>query len=157
VPETPNTSLTRRGFITVTAGVAGLAVGAGCTSEPPGEHTDPLRELFEAADRDAREFAAADASHGDYADALRTLAEIRQVHATWLGRFLEAPPPANGTSTPQSAGVEAVCPPVVEVRQRLGEDAGQAGDVAVSSRGERAEVAAAVAAACTTAVEVVLS
>jgi hypothetical protein len=113
-------------------------------------------ELVLAAERDAREFAAADASHGKYVDALNRLAEVREIHARRLEELLVRPRDAE-PSPPVAAPEEPVtCPPVDEVRTRMRSDAAQATSVALDAEGIRAELAGAVSAACVAAVEVLL-
>jgi hypothetical protein len=50
-----------------------------------------------------------------------------------------------------------VCPPAEEVRSRLRADAADAAGAAAATEGARAEIAGAVSAACTAAVEVELA
>lgn len=158
--------LSRRRFVAASAGVLGLLATAGCALPAPEEDPDPLLRLATAAERDARELAAADASHGPDAAGLRQVGEIRRVHAERLtaeiDRLADDPTDASGTPTaaptraPGNDG-EVVCPPISEVRARMRSDARAAGDFAASSEGYRAELAAAVSAACTAALEVVLA
>lgn len=156
VPHYPPLVLTRRRFAAVAIGAAGLALAAACGSAAE-DTPDPILELIDAAERDARELAAADASHGERVSGLRRIAEARRVHAERLGELVVDPrTPDEATDSPGSQP-DAVCPPVDEVRRRLRADAERAGEVAVNSEGSRAEVTAAVAAACTAAVEVVLA
>lgn len=157
VPHSPTVVLTRRRFIAVAAGATGLALTAACGTGPAVGDPDPILELLGAAERDARELAAADASHGDRAGALRRIADARRIHAERLGELIGEPQAAEEMSDSPAPDSAAVCPPVDEVRRRLRADAKHAGEIAVSSEGARAEIAAAVAAACTAAVEVVLA
>ncbi|HJC30142.1 MAG TPA: hypothetical protein H9759_12190 [Candidatus Dietzia intestinipullorum] len=170
MPVPTPTPLTRRGFMTASAGLVGLLSSGGCATSTTESEPDPLRRLADAATRDARELAAADASHGSDADRLRRIGGVRAVHAERLTDEIEreagglqsltdavgssgsaAPSPGRDDAAP------AVCPPTDEVRRRLRADAGEAAEAAISAEGYRAELAAAVSAACTAALEVVLS
>lgn len=181
----PGPSLSRRHFVAVTAGVAGLVAAGGCTLPDPEREPDPLLHLAEAADRDARELAAADASHGGDVGRLRRIGEVRRVHAERLGAEIRRvdPPgdddeagPDDGAAVAEQAGdagsgdagtegtgpgaagpAAVVCPPIGEVRERMRADARRAAEFAASATGYRAELAAAVSAACVAAVEVVLA
>ena len=155
----PSTPLSRRRLLAVGAGTAGLALVGGCALPADDRGPDPLLELLEAAARDAREFAVADVSHGDHVTALRALAETRRLHAERLGDLGEQLSPrvdagATGSAAPAP---DPVCPPVELVRDRLRADARAAAEVAAGSDGRRAEVVAAVSAACAAAAEVVLA
>lgn len=155
VPHSAPVALSRRRFVAAAAGVAGLAVTAGCALPAVTDDPDRLIDLLDAAERDAREFAAADASHGEWTGPLRRIAEVRRVHAERLSEIVERPTAEGQPST--SPGAPAVCPPVAEVRARLRGDAAGAAEVAVASKGARAEIAGAVSAACTAAAEVELA
>ncbi|MFL0578455.1 hypothetical protein [Dietzia sp. 179-F 9C3 NHS] len=167
-------SLSRRHFVAVTAGVAGLVAAGGCTLPEPEREPDPLLHLAKAADRDARELAAADASHGGDVGRLRRIGEVRRVHSERLSAEIRrVDPPGDddesgtddgaavdeqaGNAGSGDAGPAAVCPPIGEVRERMRADARRAAEVAASATGYRAELAAAVSAACVAAVEVVLA
>ena len=155
VPHSAPVLLSRRHFVTVAAGVAGLAVTGGCALPVVNDRPDPLLGLLEAAERDARELAAADASHGERVGALRRIADARSRHAERLAELVERPvdddrPTPAPTSPP-------VCPPVDEVRSRLRADAADAADAAVAAEGTRAEIAGVVSATCTAAVDVELA
>lgn len=150
-------ALSRRRFLAVSSGVVGLAVATGCAVPTADDSPDPILELIRAAERDAREFAAADASHGKYADALRRLAEVRRIHAERLGELVDDPAASGTAATTPPPGAAASCPPIAEVRTRLRGDADQAAGVAVAADGARAELTGSVSAACTAAVEVELS
>ena len=133
-----------------------LTVGA-CALPRPVDEPDPLLELAEAADRDARELVSADASHGEDAGRLRRIGDVRRAHAEHLAAEIRRLAPEGETTIGIGTGTPPVCPPLEEVRTRLRADARRAGEVAVSAEGYRAELAAAVSAACTAAVEVVLA
>lgn len=156
-------ALSRRRFLTVSCGAVGLVVATGCAVPALEGSPDPVLDLIRAAERDAREFAAADASHGSYLDAIRRIADVRRVHAERLGELVEFPQgtAAGGTdgadASPAAPATPAVCPPVDEIRSRLRADAAGAADVASASDEVRAEITGAVSAACTAAVEVLLS
>lgn len=169
MPDSFTAPVSRRRFVAVTAVATGMALAGGCALPPADDEPDPLLALAVAAARDARELAAADASHGDDAPRLRRIADARRIHAERLSAEIgaaeidaaEVEPgdtaePIDTADVP-GAGSPAVCPPIGEVRERLREDARRAGEVAVDSRGYRSELAASVSAACTTAVEVVLA
>lgn len=158
-PIAPGRLLSRRRFVGVTVGATGLLAAGGCALPSSVVEPDPLLELAESARRDAEQFSAADALHGDHVRALHRLAAVRRTHADRLdeltGGLLTAV-----TSTPgpeRDPGTPAVCPPIDEVRSRLRDDAVRAADVVVDLEDTRAEVVAAVSAACTAAVEVVLA
>src|SRR5699024_2114781 len=119
------------------------------------DRPDPLLGLLEAAERDARELAAADASHGDRVGALRRIADVRRVHAERLTAIVERPED-DATPTPVPPD-PPVCPPADEVRSRLRADAADAAGAAATTEGAGAEIAGAVSAACTAAVEVELA
>lgn len=158
MPDSSTVPVSRRRFVAVTAVATGLVVAGGCAVPLVDDEPDPLLELAEGADRDARELAAANASHGDDVARLHRIADARRTHAEQLSAEIG---PTDSTEAP-SNGAEAdpppaICPPIGEVRTRLRDDARRAGEVAVASRGSRAELAAAVSAACATAVEVVLA
>ncbi|MDX2355603.1 twin-arginine translocation signal domain-containing protein [Dietzia sp. PP-33] len=162
--SSPAAPVSRRRFVAVSAVVTGLAAVGGCALPVVDDAPDPLVQLAEAADRDARELAAADVSHGDDVARLRRIAEARRTHferlSAEIGRQTttgEAPPDDVATEDGVATDRPVTCPPVEEVRARLREDARRAAEVAVDSRGSRAEVTAAVSAACTAAVEVVLA
>lgn len=179
VPLSAPVHLSRRRFVATAAGLAGFTVAGGCAVPSPDREPDPLISLAENAARDAREFAVANESHGSSAGALRRLADVRQVHAERLTDEVEraangdlfgsaesdgaggAPRVGSGESTvpvsESSANAAAVCPPVDQVRTRLHADAQSAAEVAVSAVGYRAELAAAVSASCTAALEVELA
>ena len=157
--------LSRRRFLAASTGMVGLAVVTSCGVPTDEDTPDPVLDLIRAAERDAREFGAADASHGTYRDAIRRIADVRRVHAERLGELVERPVEAGAqeptATTAATAETESetnpVCPPVDEVRSRLFADAGGAAEVAVTSEGVRAELTGAVSAACTAAAEVLLS
>lgn len=157
VPIAYPVPVSRRRFVAVTAGATGLLFAGGCSLSPIDDEPDPLRLLAEAADRDARQLVAADASHGDDVARLRRIGEARRVHADRLAAEITRLAPDESPSDGVEPGPPATCPPIGEVRARLREDAKRAAEVAVDSRGYRAELAAAVSAACTTAVEVTLA
>ena len=69
----------------------------------------------------------------------------------------EQPSPDVTSSAIEAEETPPVCPPLDEVRSRLRGDASRATEVAVDTDGTRAELAASVAAACISAVEVVLA
>lgn len=153
-------ALSRRRFLAVSAGTVGtvgLMATTGCAVPALDNTPDPILDLVLAAQRDAREFTAADDSHGGYVDALHRIGEARRVHAERLEAVLERPrDPETVTPSAEPQAVVA-CPPVEEVRARLRADAAKATDVAVTAEGIRAELTGAVSAACTTAVEVLLT
>ena len=150
--------LSRRRFIAVTAGATALAATVGGCSTPLSlGGPDPLVEIADAARRDAVQFAAADASHGDRIQILHTLAEVRRDHAERLQEMIEQPSPDVTSSAIEAEEAPPVCPPLDEVRTRLRADASRATEVAVDAEGTRAELTASVAAACISAVEVVLA
>lgn len=146
-------ALSRRRFLTVSTGTVGLVLAAGCAAPSPDDAPDPVLELIRAAERDARQFAAADGGHGGYSEAIRRIGQARRIHAERLNGLLGSG--ASGTSTP--ATEPAVCPPVEEVRARLRADADRAGAVALESDGVRAELTGSVSAACAAAEQVLLS
>ncbi|MDV8000428.1 hypothetical protein [Rhodococcus sp. IEGM 1408] len=157
MPSTSSPPVSRRRFVASTVGVAGLVVAGGCALPTVDDEPDPLLRLAAAAERDALELGAADASHGEDAARLRRVADARRVHAEQLSaeirRLAPEAAPTNGVEpTPP-----AVCPPIGEVRIRLRDDAKRAAEVAVASRGHRAALASSVSAACTAAVEVALA
>lgn len=156
VPHSAPVALSRRQFAVAAAGVAGLAVAGGCALPTVTDRPDPLLGLLEAAERDARELAAADASHGDRVGALRRLADTRRVHAERLAGLVDRPQDDEQQPTPVPTPAP-VCPPAEEVRSRLRADAADAAGVAAATEGSRAEIAGAVSAACTAAVEVELA
>lgn len=151
--------LTRRRFLALSSGLAGLAVATGCGVPAIEDTPDPVLELIRAAERDARDFAAADASHGAHRDAILRIADVRRVHAERLAELVEPSAEPDVPESTPAAETEAdlACPPVDEVRSRLRADAGGAAEVAAASEGIRAELTGAVSAACTAAVEVLLS
>ena len=155
MPHSVPADLSRRQFIAAAAAAAGLAVAGGCALPAGIGHPDALIGLLDAAERDARELAAADASHGERAGALRRIADARRIHAQQLADLVERPD-GDQRLTPSSAS-PLVCPPVEEVRARLRVDAAGAAEAAAASEGARAEIAGAVSAACTAAVEVELA
>lgn len=171
MPVDSPTPLSRRRFVAVTAGLVGLLAAGACAVPEPDREDDPLHRLAHSAARDARELAAADASHGDDAARLRRVGEVRRVHAERLGAEVDrqaAGPtvavdeligsePTPTTAVADDRGGTVVCPPIDEVRARLRDDATAAAEVAAESEGYRAELAAAVSAACTAALEVVLA
>lgn len=150
-------ALTRRRFLTVSSGAVGLMVATGCAVPALEGTPDPVLELIRAAERDSREFAAADASHGTYLDAIRRIADVRRIHAERLGELFEQPQDAATDEASADPAPPATCPPVEEVRSRLRADAAGAAEVALASDEIRAELTGAVSAACTAAVEVLLS
>lgn len=150
-------SLTRRRFVAASAGLAGLAAAGGCALPEPTREPDPFGALAEAAARDARELGAADASHGSDAARLRRIADVRRVHADHLTAEVLRLDPEGSATGDEPPPATAVCPPIGEVRERLRADARRAAEQAAASEGYRAELAAAVSAACTAAVEVVLA
>lgn len=136
-----------------------MVVASACSVPGTEQAPDAVVELIRAAERDALEFGAADASHGPYLDVLRRLAEVRRIHAERLSELIGQPEDTAGTDTAEpasDAGTPVTCPPVEEVRSRLRSDASRAADVAVGSEGVRAELTGSVSAACTAAVEVLL-
>ena len=162
VPHSAPINLTRpfsrRRFIAVTAGATALSASVGGCSTPSSlGGPDPLQEIADAAHRDAVQFAAADASHGDRVQILHKLAEVRRVHAERLLQMREQPSPDVTPSAPGAEQAPPVCPPLDEVRSRLRGDASRATEVAVADEGPRAALTASVAAACVAAVEVVLA
>ena len=157
MPITSHVPVSRRRFVAVAAGATGFLVAGGCSIPLVDDDPDRLRLLAEAADRDARQLAAADASHGEDVARLRRIGEARRVHADRLTAELDRPAPDDAPSDGVDPDQPAICPPIGEVRARLRDDARRAAEVAVDSRGYRAELAAAVSAACTTAVEVTLA
>lgn len=180
MPLSAPVHLSRRRFVATAAGLVGLAVAGGCAVPSPNRDPDPLIRLAENAARDARELVVANESHGSSAGALRRLADVRRVHAEHLTDEVEraasgdlfgsaesdgaggVPGVGSGeSSVPGSAtsatSVDPVCPPVDQVRARLHADSRSAAEVAVSAEGYRAELAAAVSASCTAALEVVLA
>lgn len=156
MPSSAPAALTRRRFLAASAGVVGLAVSTGCAAPGTDTSPDPVLEMIRSAQRDAREFAAADASHGAYVDALRRTADVRRIHAERLGELVDHPQETAPAEPGTAAPAPAYCPPVEEVRTRLRADAGRASEVAVGSDGIRAELTGAVSAACTAALEVLL-
>lgn len=159
VPSPAPTALPRRTFLAVSTGAVGLVVTSACSVPDTHKAPDAVLELIRAAERDALEFGAADASHGTYVDTLRRLADIRRIHAERLSELIEQPAGTaeTGAAVPTSdAGPPVTCPPVDEVRTRLRTDASHAGEVAVGSVGVRAELTGSVSAACTAALEVLL-
>ncbi|GAA1052954.1 MAG: hypothetical protein Q7T31_07375 [Dietzia sp.] len=157
MPVSSTTPVSRRRFVAVTAVATGVAAAGGCALPLVDDEPDPLVPLAAAAARDAREFAAADASHGDDVARLHRMADARRTHAERLSAEIGPTDAGETPSDGAAAGPPAICPPIGEVRTRLRDDARRAGEVAVAARGERAALAAAVSAACTTAVEVVLA
>ncbi|UVE95620.1 hypothetical protein [Dietzia sp. B32] len=155
MPHSAPVVLTRRHFVVAAAGVAGLAAAGGCALPTVSDRPDPLLGLLDAAQRDARELAAADASHGERVGALRRIADVRRLHAERLTTIVEFPAD-EGRPTPASTPAP-VCPPADEVRARLRVDAAGATDAAAAEEGPRAEIAGAIAAACTAAAEVELA
>ena len=150
-------ALTRRRFLTVSSGAVGLMVASGCAVPALEGTPDPVLELIRAAERDAREFAAADASHGTYLDSIRRIADVRRVHAERLVELVDQPQDTTTDEATAEPTSPVQCPPVDEVRSRLRADAAGAADVASASDEFRAELTGAVSAACTAAVEVLLS
>ncbi|MFD2393597.1 twin-arginine translocation signal domain-containing protein [Dietzia aerolata] len=151
-------TLSRRRFLAASAGVMGAVAVTGCTGEEGDGVSDPVVELIRAAERDAREFAAADTSHGKYVDALRLIADVRRIHAERLAELVETPPESTAATTTTAEPDSVVtCPPVGDVRARLRTDSGHASEVALESEGIRAELTGSVSAACITAVEVLLA
>ena len=157
MPRYAPVPLSRRRFVAATAGVTGLVLAGGCVPLAADRDPDPLLELLEAAERDAREFAAADASHGDLVTDLRGLAETRRVHADRLTALIDRAEAGAETTTGPAEASAAVCPPVEQVRERLRSDARRAAEVTVDTDGPRAELAASVSASCTAAAEVLLT
>lgn len=157
MPDSAPLIPSRRRFITAIGaiGVVGLAVAGGCAVPTIVERAEPLAPLRDAAQRDALELAAADSSHGEYADALRRLADIRRVHADRLGALVDGARTDEPTST--GPGPAPTCPPIDEVRARLRDDAATAAEAAGLTDGPEAELAGAVSAACTAAAAVMLS
>lgn len=161
MPFSSPVTLSRRRFLAASAGVMGAVAVTGCTGEEGDGVSDPVVELIRAAERDAREFAAADTSHGKYVDALRRIADVRRIHAERLAELVELveTPPESTAATTTTAEPDSVvtCPPVGDVRARLRTDSGHASEVALESEGIRAELTGSVSAACITAVEVLLA
>ncbi|MGN0102187.1 MAG: hypothetical protein ACI39C_14715 [Dietzia sp.] len=155
MPHPAPVVVSRRTFVTAAAGLTGLAAVGGCALPAVVDRPDPLVPVLDAALRDSRELAAADATHGDRVGALRRIAEARRVHAVSLGELTDLPD--SGQTPPDAAQVTPICPPVDEVRERLRADAALAAVVAAEVDGARAEIAGAVSAACTAAAEVVLA
>ena len=158
MPHSSPAVLSRRRFVAAATGVAGIvgsaAVG-GCALPTETDRPDPLLDLLRAAERDARELAAADVSHGDRAGALRRVGDVRRIHAERLAEIVVRPAgEAQGTPTQASP---PVCPPVGEVRSRLRSDAAAAAAAATEAEASRAEIAGAISAACTAAVDVELA
>lgn len=147
--------LTRRRFLAVSSS-AGLLMATGCALQKPEGTPDPVVELLLAAQRDAREFAAADSSHGQYVHALKRISEVRGVHAQRLEELVRTPSATESDVPDPASEAPVVCPPVDEIRARLRSDADQARAVAVNSQGIRAELTGSVSAACVSAVEVLL-
>lgn len=159
MPVHSPTPLSRRRFVAVTAGLAGLFVTGGCTLPEATPEDDPLERLARAAARDARELAAADASHGSDAARLRRVGGVRGTHSDRLAAEVDRrnTNPAGGPGPGPDDDATPICPPIDEVRTRLRNDAADAAEVAAESEGYRAELATAVSAACTAALEVVLA
>lgn len=155
MPHSAPVVLSRRRFVGAAVGVTGFAVAGGCALPAVVDRPDPLIPLIDAAARDARELAAADATHGDRVGALRGIADARRVHAGALAELADTAD--EGAAQPVTPAPPPVCPPVDEVRSRLRADAALAADVAAETDGARAEIAGAVSAACTAAAEVVLA
>lgn len=157
MPSSSPTLMSRRRFLGVTAGAAGLLAAPGCALPEPDDTPDPVLDLVLSAERDAREFAAADSAHGDHVGALHRLADVRRIQAGQLEAALTSPR-QTPTPAPSADSPEPVrCPPVDEVRTRLRADIATATEVALAESGIRAELAGAVAASCTAAVEVLLT
>lgn len=157
MPHSAPVVLSRRRFVGAAIGVTGFAVAGGCALPAVVDRPDPLIPLIDAAVRDARELAAADAIHGDRVGALRRIADARRMHADALAGLTDTADEGEGEEEPATLPPPPVCPPVDEVRARLRADAALAADVAAESDGDRAEIAGAVSAACTAAAEVVLA
>ena len=159
MPSSSPTLMTRRQFLGVTAGAAGLLAAPGCALPEPDDTPDPVLDLVLSAERDAREFASADRTHGDHVGALHRLADVRRIQAGQLEAALTSPRQTpTPTPAPSAGSPEPVrCPPVDEVRTRLRADIATATEVALAESGIRAELAGAVAASCTAAVEVLLT
>ena len=161
MPHSAPVVLSRRRFVGAAVCVTGFAVAGGCALPAVVDRPDPLIPLIDAAARDARELAAADATHGDRVGALRGIADARRVHADALAGLAdtadEGEGEGEGEEQPATPAPPPVCPPVDEVRARLRADAALAADVAAEIDGARAEIAGAVSAACTAAAEVVLA
>ncbi|AWH92241.1 hypothetical protein [Dietzia lutea] len=155
MPHSAPVVLSRRRFVGAAVGVTGLAVAGGCALPAVVDRPDPLIPLIDAAARDARELAAADATHGGRVGALRRIADARRVHADALAELADTAD--EGEDQPVAPAPLPVCPSVDEVRARLRADAALAADVAAAIDGARAEIAGAVSAACTAAAEVVLA
>ena len=149
--------VTRRRLLVATAGLAGLTAVGGCALPEPEREPDVLLPLAAAADRDALELAAADATHGSDVPRLHRIAEVRRIHAARLTEEIRRMDPPGDDHGEENLREAPVCPPLADVRERLRSDARRAGEVAVAAQGYRAELAAAVAAACTAAAEVVLA
>lgn len=155
MPHSAPVVLSRRRFVGAAVCVTGFAVAGGCALPAVVDRPDPLIPLIDAATRDARELAAADATHGDRVGALRRIADARRMHADALAGLTDTAD--EGEEQPATPAPPPVCPPVDEVRARLRADAALAADVAAEIDGARAEIAGAVSAACTAAAEVVLA
>lgn len=154
--------LSRRRFVAASAAATGLVAVGGCALPSLVPEADPLIPVAEAARRDAREFAAADDSHGADVSRLRQLAAVRRVHADRLDAEIARSagsdtPSATSDGPPSGVDTATACPLIGDVRVRLRTDGRVAGDVAVAASGYRAELAAAIAASCVSAVEVVLA
>ncbi|MBS7547516.1 hypothetical protein [Dietzia massiliensis] len=157
MPHSAPVVLSRRRFVGAAVCVTGFAVAGGCALPAVVDRPDPLIPLIDAATRDARELAAADATHGDRVGALRRIADARRMHADALAGLTDTADEGEGEEQPATPAPPPVCPPVDEVRARLRADAALAADVAAEIDGARAEIAGAVSAACTAAAEVVLA
>ena len=149
--------LSRRRFLAASTGMVGLAVVTSCGVPTDEDTPDPVLDLIRAAERDAREFGAADASHGTYRDAIRRIADVRELVERPVEAGAQEPTATTAATAETESETNPVCPPVDEVRSRLLADAGGAAEVAVTSEGVRAELTGAVSAACTAAAEVLLS
>lgn len=156
MPLPSSSPLSRRRFVASTVGVAGLMVAGGCALPTADDEPDPLIELAEAAVRDAEELAAADAAHGEDVARLRRVADARRVHAQRLHEEISLRRSGDDEPYREILQPAPVCPPLEDVRIRLRADARRAAEVAVDAEGYRAELVAAVSAACTAAVQVVL-
>ncbi|HMT48802.1 hypothetical protein [Dietzia sp. UBA5065] len=157
MPLSAPAPLSRRRFVGLTAGVGGLVAAGGCTPPRAADEPDPLQQLADAAERDARELAAADATHGEDVARLRRIADARRTQAERLSAEIRRLAPEGTAEGTAETGPPPVCPPIGQVRARMRDDARRAGEVAESSRGYRSELAASVSAACTAALEVVLA
>lgn len=157
MPDSPALPLSRRRFVAAAAGLTALAAAGGCALPEPTREPDRLLPLHEAAERDALELGAADASHGGDVARLHRIARVRRVHADRLGEEIARLSPPETSAQDEILRPAPVCPPLAEVRDRMRTDARRAADVAVGAEGYRAELAAAIAAACTAAVEVTLA